>query len=165
MNRSSDRLLFLITGFVSSCKGNLNKQPSSPLSMLCNCSHPDVEVSIFITRADAEGVVSPRRDAGGLDLEDVRGDGALWGDAHVAVDDGERQISAGGLVDGTHTAAGHTHRGVNKEGTGKCINTWCRWPLTVVHKSASRGSNMTKRRVLLKSKQILNRSHFSLVFF
>lgn len=57
--------------------------------------------------------MSPWRDAGGLDLEDVRGDGALGGDAHVAVDDGERQISTGGLVDRTHTAAGHAHRGVN----------------------------------------------------
>lgn len=58
--------------------------------MSCNSSYPDVEVSIFITGADAEGVISPWRDAGGLDLEDVRGDGALRGDAHVAVDDGER---------------------------------------------------------------------------
>lgn len=58
--------------------------------MSCNSSYPDVEVSIFVTRTDAEGVISPWRDAGGLDLEDVRGDGALRGDAHVAVDDGER---------------------------------------------------------------------------
>lgn len=65
---------------------------------------PDVKVSVIITRANAEGVISPRRDAGGLDLEDVRGDGALRGDAHVAVDDGERQISTGRLVDGTYTA-------------------------------------------------------------
>lgn len=65
---------------------------------------PDVEISVFVTGADAEGVVSPRRDAGGLNLEDVGGDGALRGDAHVAVDDGKRQISTGGLVDGTHTA-------------------------------------------------------------
>lgn len=65
---------------------------------------PDVKVSILITGADAEGVVSPRRHTGGLNLEDVRGDGALRGDAHVAVDDGERQLSAGRLVDGAHAA-------------------------------------------------------------
>lgn len=58
--------------------------------MSCNSSYPDVEVSIFITGADAEGVISPWRDAGGLDLEDVRRDRALRGDAHVAMDDGER---------------------------------------------------------------------------
>lgn len=71
--------------------------------------HPDVKVSVFITGADAEGVVSPRRDAGSLDLEDVRGDGALGGDAHIAVHDGERQLSTGGVVDGAHTAAGCTN--------------------------------------------------------
>lgn len=53
-------------------------------------SHPDVEVSVFVTRADAEGVVSPWGDAGGLNLEDVGGDRALRGDAHVAVDNRER---------------------------------------------------------------------------
>lgn len=79
------------------------------LLLPCDSSYPDVEVSVFITGADAEGVVSPRRDAGGLNLEDVRGDGALRGDAHVAVDDGERQISTDGFVDRTHTAAGRTH--------------------------------------------------------
>lgn len=83
--------------------------------MLCNTSHPDVEVSVFITGADAEGVVSPWRDAGGLNLEDVGGDGALRGDAHVAVDDGERQISTDGLVDRTHTPAGHTHTEENSQ--------------------------------------------------
>lgn len=81
--------------------------------MLCNSSNPDVEVSIFVSRADAEGVVCPRRDAGGLNLEDVGGYRALRGDAHVAVDDGERQISTDGLVDRTHTATGHIHREVN----------------------------------------------------
>lgn len=78
-------------------------------SVLYNRTHPDVEVSVLVARADAEGVVSPRGDAGGLNLEDVWGDGALWGDAHVAVDDGERQISTGRLVDRTYTAAGHTN--------------------------------------------------------
>lgn len=72
-------------------------------------SYPYIEVSIIISGADAEGVVGPRRDAGGLDLEDVRGHGALRGDAHVAVHDGERQISAGGLVDRTHATAVDTH--------------------------------------------------------
>lgn len=76
-------------------------------------SHPDVEVSVFVTGADAEGVVRPGSDAGGLNLEDVGGDRALRGDAHVAMDDGERQISTEGFVDGTHTAAAHTHRGLN----------------------------------------------------
>lgn len=71
-------------------------------------SYPDVEVSVFITGADAEGVVSPRRDAGGLNLENVRGYRALRRDAHVAVDDGERQISTARLVDRTHAAAGNT---------------------------------------------------------
>lgn len=73
-------------------------------------SYPDVEVSVFITGADAEGVVSPRRDAGGLNLENVRGYGALRRDAHVAVDDGERQLSTGRLVDRTHATAGSNRR-------------------------------------------------------
>lgn len=78
--------------------------------------HPDVKVSVFVTGADAEGVVSPRRDAGSLNLEDVRGDGALGGDAHVAMHDGERQLSTGGVADGAHAAAGCTNatqRGAN----------------------------------------------------
>lgn len=53
-------------------------------------SYSDVEVSVVVAGADAEGVVSPRRHAGGLDLEDVGRDGALRRDAHVAVDNGER---------------------------------------------------------------------------
>lgn len=68
-------------------------------------AYSDVEVSVFVAGADTEGVVSPRRHAGGLNLEDVRRDGALRRDAHVAVDDGEGQVSAGRFVDRTHTAA------------------------------------------------------------
>lgn len=68
-------------------------------------SYSDVEVSIFVAGADTEGVVSPGRDAGGLNLEDVRRDGAFRCDAHVAVHHGERQIPTGGFVDRTHTAA------------------------------------------------------------
>lgn len=105
-------------------------------STLSDSSYPDVEVSVFIAGADAEGIVSPWRDTGGLNLEDVRGDGALGGDAHVAVDDGERQISTDGLVDRTHTAAGHAHRGVNSH-SESYSNNWCR--NTEVHQSASRG--------------------------
>lgn len=63
----------------------------------------DVEVSVIVTRADTEGVVSPRRDTGGLNLEDIGRDRALRGDAHVAVNDGERKVSTGGLVGRTHT--------------------------------------------------------------
>ncbi|KAG7225794.1 hypothetical protein INR49_014445 [Caranx melampygus] len=66
-------------------------------------------------KADAESVVSPWRDTGGLNLEDVRGDGALRGDGHVAVDDGEGKISTGGFADRTHTAAGHTDTMVKKK--------------------------------------------------
>lgn len=104
------RTFSLITDFISTRWGNLRYEPFPPFSQLGNSSYPDVEFSVVITRADAEGVVCPRRDAGGLNLEDVRGDGALRGDAHVAVDDGERQISTGRFVDRTHAAAGHTHR-------------------------------------------------------
>lgn len=34
-------------------------------------SYPDVEVSVHVTGANAEGVVGSRGDAGGLNLEDV----------------------------------------------------------------------------------------------
>lgn len=78
-------------------------------------AHPDIEVSIFITGADAEGVVGPRRDAGGLDLEDVRGHRALRGDAHVAVDDGKGKFSTCRLVDGTHATAKWTERERERE--------------------------------------------------
>lgn len=87
------------------------------LSLLSVSTHPDVEVSVVIAGADAECVVGPRGDTGGLNLEDVRGDGALRGDAHVAVDDGERQISTGRLVDRTHTTATRTQTRVNRQGT------------------------------------------------
>lgn len=94
--------------------------------------------------------MSPWRDTGGLNLEDVRGDGALGGDAHVAVDDGERQISTGGLVDRTHTAAGHAHRGVNSH-SESCTVQLVQKYITEVQNSASRGSNIGERRVLLKT--------------
>lgn len=77
----------------------------SGLTNIGSSSYSDVEVSIFVTGADTEGVVSPWRDAGGLNLEDVRWDGALRCDAHVAVHHGERQIPTGGFVDWTHAAA------------------------------------------------------------
>lgn len=76
-------------------------------------THPEEELPPLVPRFDPEGVVHVGEDAGGLNLEDVGGDGALRGDAHVAVDDGERQISTEGLVDGTHTAAAHTQGGKN----------------------------------------------------
>lgn len=85
--------------------------------MLYKNTHPDVEVSILVTRADAEGVVGAWRDAGGLNLEDVWGDGALRGDAHVAMDDGEGQISTARLGDGTHAAAEHTEKQTEWEST------------------------------------------------
>lgn len=75
------------------------------MNIIGSRSYSDVEVSIFVAGADTEGVVSPRRHTGGLNLEDVRRDGALRRDAHVPVYDGERQISTGGFVDGTHAAA------------------------------------------------------------
>lgn len=36
-----------------------------------SCAHSDVEVSVVVSRADAEGVVGSWVDAGGLDLENV----------------------------------------------------------------------------------------------
>lgn len=91
-------------------KKKKSQQPHHWLVILPSvlCAHPDVEVSVLVTGADAESVVSPRRDAGGLNLEDVGGNGPLRGYAHVAMDDGERQISTGRLVHGAHAAAGHT---------------------------------------------------------
>ena len=87
-------------------------------------SHPDVEVSILVTGPDAKGVVSPRRDAGGLNLKDVGGGRALWGDGHIAVDDGERQVSTGWLADRTHTAAGHTRWRKKSNSEWFCISLW-----------------------------------------
>lgn len=69
------------------------------------CTHPDVEVVISVPRADAEGVVGPGVDAGGLHVEDVRWDQTLRHHAHVAMHDGERQLPATGLDDGADTAA------------------------------------------------------------
>lgn len=80
-------------------------QKSGLTNRIGSSSYSDVEVSIFIAGADTEGVVSPWRDAGGLNLKDVRWDGALRCDAHVAVHHGERQIPTGGFVDRTHAAA------------------------------------------------------------
>lgn len=90
---------------IPSEKQILRIHPSEVMKTSSGGSYSDVEVSIFIPGADTEGVVSPRRDAGGLNLEDVRWDGALRRDAHVAVHDGERQVAAGGLVDWAHAAA------------------------------------------------------------
>lgn len=107
-NRLFTPVLFHFLSFDKSICWLLLVEETLSHALHCNSSHPDVEVSVLVTGADAEGVVSPRRDAGGLNLEDVGGDGALWGDGHVAVDDGERQISTGGLADGAHAAAGRT---------------------------------------------------------
>lgn len=64
----------------------------------------DIEVSVVITGADAEGVVGARVDAGGVDLEDVGGDGALGCDAHVAVNDEVGPVPAGRLAHRTRAA-------------------------------------------------------------
>lgn len=67
-------------------------------------SYPDVKVSSVIPRPDTEGVVSSRVDTGGLDLEDIRGHRAFRGDAHVAMHDGERQVTAFWFHRWTHTS-------------------------------------------------------------
>lgn len=54
---------------------------------------PYVEFFIFVSRTNAEGVVGSRIDTGGLDLEDVGGNGALRGDAHVSMHNGEGQVT------------------------------------------------------------------------
>lgn len=66
--------------------------------------YPDVKVSSIIPRPDVEGVVGSRVDTGGLDLEDIGGHRAFRGDAHVAMHDGERQVSAFWFHRRTHTS-------------------------------------------------------------
>lgn len=51
-----------------------------------------------------KSVVGSGVDTGGLDLEDVRGHRAFRGDAHVAVHDGERQVTAFWFHRRTHTS-------------------------------------------------------------
>lgn len=67
-------------------------------------SYSDVEVSIFISWADTEGVIGSWVDACCLDLEDVRGDDAFWGDAHIAMHNREGQFSTARLSQGTDAA-------------------------------------------------------------
>lgn len=66
-------------------------------------SYPNVKVSSIISRPDVERVVCTRIDTGGLDLEDIGRDRAFRGDTHVAMHDGEWEVTAFRLHRRTHT--------------------------------------------------------------
>lgn len=67
-------------------------------------SYPNVKVSSIIPRPDVEGVVGSGVDTSGLDLEDIRGHRTFRSDAHIAMDDGERQVTAFWIHRWTHTS-------------------------------------------------------------
>lgn len=69
-------------------------------------TNPYVEFFIFVSRTNAKGVVGSRIDAGGLDLEDVGGNRALRGDAHVSMHNGEGQVTTLWLHHRTCTTTG-----------------------------------------------------------
>lgn len=81
-------------------------------------TNPYVEFFIFVSRTNAEGVVGSRIDAGGLDLEDVGGNGALRGDAHVSMHNGEGQVTTLWLHRRTYTTTGQKESETRKKGKG-----------------------------------------------
>ena len=60
---------------------------------------------MLVAGADLEGVVGTGIEAGGLNLEDVGGHRPVGCDAHIAVDDGGRLVSAKRVCGWTKAAA------------------------------------------------------------
>ncbi len=90
-------------------------------------TNPYVEFIVFVSRTNAEGVVGSRIDAGGLDLEDVGGNGAFGGDAHVSMHNGEGHVTTLWLHHRTYTTTGQIESDTRKKGEGvlnteKCQN-------------------------------------------